>query len=919
MSKVRSNWIKIGLPVAVLCLLVLVCCNTPRALEGYVLFSEGSKLLRDDQFHPALSKFEAARSQFQATNNRRGEALCLMRIGTVRAHLGNYQEAINAYEASSLIWSDIDDRTMEGMALNAIGETYFSQLGQFEKGLDYLQRALAIEQTTDNLPGIGAILNSLGLLHLKLGQNEHALDYLQQALDNAREIKDLEREGAVLRNISLAYYRTGQYNLALNYLQQSLGAAQEAKDPVGEGRTLGNIGIVHSSLGQHIQALDYLQPALAIAQEVNDRSGEGTIRNTIGLLHWRLGQHEQALDYFQQALHIAGEIGNREKEGIALNNIGLMYYELRQYDQAINHLQRALSVLQDTGNRTGEELTLNNIGFIYYEQEQHDQALDYYRQALAIARDISDREGEAGILGNIGGVFESRRDIAHAIYYYQRSIRVKEAIQGDIKIEEFKASYADRQVPAYERLVYLLADLGHFEHAFVFAERARARVFLDQLGSERFDPRAGASPELVADEQDLAKQISALRHRINEGDDVNYAALKTQLETLEEAYTRILIHLKLSNPAYATLVSIDPLSIKEIRETVLDDQTTLIAYFVTDEEVIAFALDWQHLNAVSLPIGRTKLAFQIEHFRNLISVEPSGGPTQTEERTELARDLYQSLVTPLRPYLHHSRLIIIPHQSLHYLPFAALLDENLQPLATHFTISTAPSASSLEPTLINRNENAGRLLVLANPSNPATIARPIPYAEAEAKAVAAIYPQATLFIREQASEVALRNNLKNADTIHIATHSEFDPVNPLFSAILLSSEDTSLVTVPPRRSGMESDGRLEVREIFNLDLSAANLVVLSACETALGEQSRGDEIVGLSRAFLYAGTPAVVASLWPVEDEATEALMIAFHQRVRTGIGPAAALTEAQAEVRCRARWAAPYHWASFVVIGDGE
>jgi CHAT domain-containing protein len=274
---------------------------------------------------------------------------------------------------------------------------------------------------------------------------------------------------------------------------------------------------------------------------------------------------------------------------------------------------------------------------------------------------------------------------------------------------------------------------------------------------------------------------------------------------------------------------------------------------------------------------------------------------------EAAQDLYRLLIDPLQPYLVQPRLIIIPHQTLHYLPFAALLDEAQQPLAARFTLSIAPSASSLDPSLRQTTTNEGHLLAFGNPETTATA---LPYAENEAKAIAALYPQANLLIGPAASEASLRQDLAGAYILHFATHGTLDPLNPLFSALLLAAT--------PGTTPAEQDGRLEVQEVFNLDLHEANLVVLSACETALGEQSRGDELVGLSRAFLYAGSPVVVASLWPVEDEATSVLMTAFHRQIQAGVGPAAALTSAQAEVRRQEKWAAPYYWAGFVVIGDG-
>jgi CHAT domain-containing protein len=255
--------------------------------------------------------------------------------------------------------------------------------------------------------------------------------------------------------------------------------------------------------------------------------------------------------------------------------------------------------------------------------------------------------------------------------------------------------------------------------------------------------------------------------------------------------------------------------------------------------------------------------------------------------------------------------------------FAALSDESGTPLSARFTLSLIPSASALSYAQANQSPDQGRLLALGNPT---TDLPPLPFAEREVQALAPLYQQRTILTRTTATETAFRTEASNADWVHLAAHAQLNPAGPLFSALYLATKPT--ITSQPgtprgpdqadELAAADSDGRLEVREILNLDLTGVNGVVLSACETGLGEQSRGDELVGLTRAFLYAGTPVVVASLWEVEDEATAALMTTFHQRLRDGLGPAAALRAAQVEIQQNAGWAAPYYWAGFQVGGTG-
>jgi len=867
-----------------------------------------------NQYEKALDYHQQSLTIAQEIRDLSAESKALGNIGVIYQSLGDYNKALDYFQRGLDIAQEISNRTAEQEFLNNIGVVYIGQ-GRYQKALPFLQQSLFIAREIGNQDK-GSTLNNIGVIHYSLGEYNDALDYYQQSLTISQKIGHRSDECSTLNNIGLIYSLLGQYENALNYYQQSLTIAQEIGDQSNEGTALGNIGVVYEKLARYEEALDYSKKSLIITQHIGIRQVEIAALSNIGKIYQEMRQYEQALAYYQQSLSIAQEIGSQVQEGILLNKIGLTYYYLGQYEEALDYFQQSLTIQQELGDWVNMGVTLNNIGLLHFNPRQYHEALNYFKQSLAISKERGDPVDVITVLDNIGYIYEKQGNIDQAITAYQQAFEAYESIQGNIKIEELKVSFAGEQIDTYERLIPLLVAEERIVEAFDYAERARARAFLDQLGNERLDPHTGGTPKLVSREQELARQISALQRQLSgdnsfasvESGPIDYAALRAHLEKLQAEYNQILIELKLSNPAYTSLISVDSLSIAEIRQDVLDDQTGLLAYFVTDQATFAFALDRENLVSVSLPISRTRLVNRITRFRNLIEIEPRGGATQTKERVEMARELHQILLEPLLPHLQHDRLIIIPHQVLHYLPFAALLDEAEQPLAARFTLSTAPSASSLAPNLTNRNQNSNRLLVMGNPEIAAT---PLPNAEQEANAIASLYPQANLFTGPQASEVTLRNNLANADILHFATHSVLDPVNPLFSALLLTGEETT--------TDSEKDGRLEVREIFNLDLNEVNLVVLSACETALGEQSRGDELVGLTRAFFYAGAPVVVASLWPVEDEATEALMIAFHQQLRVGQEPVAALSAAQAEIRQQPDWAAPYYWASFIVIGNGD
>jgi CHAT domain-containing protein len=265
------------------------------------------------------------------------------------------------------------------------------------------------------------------------------------------------------------------------------------------------------------------------------------------------------------------------------------------------------------------------------------------------------------------------------------------------------------------------------------------------------------------------------------------------------------------------------------------------------------------------------------------------------------QQLYEWLIAPLKPYLKTSQLAIVPHGVLHYLPFAALTDGNRY-LNDDYTLTTLPSASILRFLPQKRKPSTGTLLALGNP----TTTEPLPtlhFAEQEVNAIASLYNTQPL-IGATATESTVFSQAGNAEILHLAAHGEFNKHNPLFSTLYLAAD-------------AEYDGRLEVHDIYTLDLTiATNLVALSACQTQLGELSKGDEIVGLNRAFLYAGTPSVIATLWSVNDKVTGILMERFYTHLRSGMTKAQSLRQAQMDVRIEHPH--PYYWAAFVLTGDG-
>jgi CHAT domain-containing protein len=543
-----------------------------------------------------------------------------------------------------------------------------------------------------------------------------------------------------------------------------------------------------------------------------------------------------------------------------------------------------------------EGAILNNMGESYYALSQYSKALEFCQRALGISQELGDRENEGASLNNIGMVYEKQKDLQQALNFYQKSITANEKIRSFAHIEEFKTNLAEQSVDVYQRAALLCLRLSQPTEAFNLAERARARTFLDQVGNPRIDIRKGPDAQLIEQEQALQLELTALEHRLLQerakaSSQLNkelVQSLATRLTGKRQEHEDLRTRLKLVNPEYASLVSVDPLKLPEIQK-LLDQDTTLLSYFVTPDKILAFVVTRESLQTIELPVSEKNLDAAITWFRGFASRSDSPLPSLTK--------LYAWLIAPLKAHLKTPVVAIVPNGILNYLPFAALTDGKRY-LDDDYTLFYLPSASTLQFIQQKRKDGSGNVLALAY-SQPDNLPRLL-YADDEAKDIAKLY-QTQAIIGRAATESALRAQANKFHILHLAAHGELNTASPLFSRIVLAPDQTS-------------DGSLEVQEVYDLDLAKASLVVLSACQTQLGKQSRGDDIIGLNRAFIYAGAPTVIASLWKVDDEATSFLMTAFYAHLKQGKGKAAALRAAQRETR--AKYPHPYYWAAFVLTG---
>ena len=948
------------------------------------LRSEGQTLLSLGDAYRSLGEYDRAIDYYRQSialevPDRSIESYASIHLGYVYWLLGEYKVSIQHSERGLITAKEIENNLLETVALNNLGSAYKS-ICQYDRARDYHDRSLNLAINIEYPKGQADALGNLGNLYQALNKPLEALASHEQNLELARAMDDRSAEANALGNLGWAYYALADYPKAKQYHQRYLELARELGDLQGEARAIGNLGSVYYRYGQYTKAIKNYQQYLNRATQMNDRQGKVIALSGLGNNYNALGQPLEAMKYLQQAWENAKEIGDCRSESATLNGLGLSLQDLGGYERAINYFEQSLELAEKYKDERGKGHVVGNLGSTYLEWGTRDKkpeyfrrAIEYYLQKLEIVRKNKDFRSEGAVLTNMGVAYtksgdyetaadsfsqarqillkigdrdaygqaiagtaflhQQRGETERAIALYREAIEITENIRSQLMVGAFKSSFEERQVNTYERIIELLWDRGDKREAFSYVERGRAKTFLDRLADGQINFHSQAEPELLERERELQiariakrnESIALKNHDEDEQDTKAIAKVEEELIDIEQEYTNLLTQIELQHSEVASLVSLQPrklLSLAQIQQK-LDDETTLVEYFVTPERTFAFVITRYSFDSVELEVKENQFQEGLEKLRQFADIELDLHPDALQK-------FYEWSIAPLQTHLSSSKnLIIVPHGILHYLPFAALTDGSKYLIDT-YNVATLPSANVLN--FLNGNETArktstpsksvieaflaklkdlknyllgdrtlSKILILGN---PVTSMPDLKNAAKEAQAIAKLY-QTQAFLEQKATERVLRSQVEESEIVHLAAHGEYNNRNPLFSTIHLAQDERE-----------QYDGRLEVHEVYGLNLARAKLVVLSACETNIGDLSKGDELVGLNRAFIYAQTPTVIASLWSVDDEPTSLLMEQFYTYLRRGMNKAQALRQAQQVVR--KIYPHPYFWAAFSLTGDG-
>jgi CHAT domain-containing protein/tetratricopeptide (TPR) repeat protein len=933
------------------------------------------------QFDLALENFQKAVDIARASGSKLEEGQHLNMIGNHYWSRSKFSKASEYFTKAVEAIKETEVKTQWISYLYNSGLMY-CYLSQPLKGREYYRQALEVAREIGHKEEEAKLLRSIGFTHVQMSEYTQALDFYRETLDIAQEIADRRRQAECLTDIADIDWKKGNYSQSIEKYEESLRISRDVGDDSREFWTLVGMGNVFLRTGDFSKSLQTYLQALEINKLLKLRHQEGILLINIANIYLNTGDHSKALDYYQQALDIHKETGSMSSEGVTLNNIARVYSEQKDYSRAAEVYRQAIQIARETGDKRAEANRLNNLANTYTHLGDFATARTLYDEALTLTDHLGTKEIEANVYrdraymfdrvqeysraqesflkaisiskeigysqkiwlahAGLASVYNKQNKDQEALEQYTKALENIESMRSQIRLEEHKSGFLSDKIEVYVSLVSLLFDLhqgqpprGFAEEAYYVAEKAKARAFLDSLREGKTNLSNKLSADLKEEENELLRRISGIQTELVKPriSDAKRQELYKELEEAEDDHLNLVQRIRNASPIYAQIVYPEPHRLEDIKKRLLDAETAILEYLVGEEEAFLFFVTKDDFSVHRLSASKD-LGERANDYLSLLK-------TRTDrdfQAFSAGERLFQELIGPVKEKLVSiKKLIIIPDGNLSFLPFEALVgpgrDDHPEYLISDYRISYAPSATALA-NLLDRKNLIGLqkdLLAFADPDYDfAEISRkeidadyilrevyleqgfefsPLRYSAEEVRQISKLIKKKArdVYTEKDAKEEKIKSlTLKDYKIMHFATHGFFDEKVPLRSSLLLTLDQDPT-----------EDGFFQAREIYRTDLSA-KLVVLSACQTGRGKLERGEGVMGLSRAFLYAGAESVVASLWSINDKATSVFMKHFYEGLSQGMSKEQSLQKAKLDM-IGSRYKHPFYWAPFVLNGDSQ
>lgn len=840
----------------------------------------------------------------------------LLQLGFILNKQGELKNANSQMKLALQLARAIGDRVREAETLQSLARIHLYN-GNNREALRYATQAYQMQVQLENPAGQASNLNYMAMMNHELGDYSKALDLFDQARILDRKLGDRDSEAICMGNLAVTLHSIGRFDRALEAFDQSLTMLNDFEHGFEKPKAayLRGKAMTLTSLGKHQQALQCLSQSMPLLKKLKTEDHQiASTLTLMGKIYQQLGEDALALSHYQSALGTHPTIAKQYVEANASLNLAHLYLSMGQADKAYRAFEKAA-----------------NYGMLHQDMEMLWQA-------------------RAGL----GKLYYNKRDLHRALTEYESAIGSLGQLRDKLQVEQEGDEFLADKVNVYGDMVSVLFDLsgqapakGYQSQAFDVAEKTKAGKFREALRKGQIFQSLSEIPldlkmDLLAKERELADKHNELSQELSKEngtqDQTLLFSLQRKIESLQRAKNLLMESVKEMSPRYHELINRRSPGVEEIQKEFLNDNQVLIEYLVSENETFIWVITAQEFQFFKIDLARNQLSEKLAAASPLFQKSKMQTTMPIDHRwanmkTKPLHELYQVLLeNPLNDLLQPGKeLIIVPDDILHYFPFEILVtnsdDQDVHYLVESHSIKYSPSASLLAKKSANEKTLRNNILALGSPDFDydqskglvdwvnailpfKTVLRgerfePLPYAEHEVNVIAENFQTSRVLIGKEATEENFKKLAPDYNYLHIATHNLTDDKHPMYSKIILAQSENE-----------SEDGLLQTYEVYNMKLNA-DLVVLSGCSTGLGKLSRGEGLVGMSRAFMFAGVPSLLVSLWPVSDESTAELMNHFYTNLRNGASKTEALQQAKLSLIKSTDWKRdPFYWGAFVLIG---
>lgn len=925
----------------------------------------------------ALDFYEKSLAIAKDLNDKYAESELLNNIGLVYSYIGYLDKSLDCYnKALDILNNGYNDDAVRKTVLNNLG-LVCKLLNKKEDALNYYKQSLSMNVLLKDTSQQIINLINIGSIYTDLGEIKQSLECFEEALSLSKKINQLSSEITILVKIA-TIYTISDPQKSLEYLFEALQTNKRNPSQQSEGIILNEIGSVYLFSKYPEKALDYYLRSLEIFLSLNSLVDQSGVCNNIGNTYIALKKYTKAVDFFNRSLSLSSELNLRDQESKRLNNLGICYRELGDLERSESYIKQALNLATKELDRIGELDYLCSLAYTYYAQGKHMEAENIVSKCLTTAEQLFNNKAKLQCLFILAKIHLEQKKYGETIKFIDKALLVLDTNIHALKLDDLRISYTsylqdfcELAITAYITQGNITNDHSYYLAALEFSEYSRNRSFIELVNEKKLleaEAESQTDKDLLLEKGNLLNTLNykALHFRdiLNtKHSESEQLSVRIEIDSLVKQIGLIESKILTNNPKYNTLRQIKRFSVGDIQKKVLDPESVLLEYFVGKKETYLWLVTTTSVKLCILPNKEQIEEVAIEFFDLSRSLRENSEKTQKSRYVDLSKSLSKILLLPVAKEIIGKRLIIVPDKVIHFVPFVVLPSPDvierkfnsiyMDPLVVKHEIVVLPSASAfilLRERTTERKSSDKDLAVIADPvfdRHDTRVSRRISakdtalnverlkgeteanylnnsvrqdlnltevnrliYTREEAKRIKMGMSnlEVELFLDFDSSLENLVNKLSNFKAVHFSTHALINSKYPELSGLVLSLVDSN---------GKDKRGFLTTNEILNLELRA-EFVVLSACKTGAGKQVNGEGIIGLTRAFFYAGTKRVIASLWNIEDESTCELMTNFYKTLlENKTSPSAALRHAQILMLRNKKYSYPFYWAAFQAHGE--